>query len=401
MAPTIGYMKRVRILPVLFVLIWQLPLVSQQNASPKNGLDFIEPGLKHLAEVYRPGFMIGTHTKDVQVDGSPGSVKPAEIISREYNLISVGIYQKRTQRSSRDDWDFSTVDPIINFAQQHGLTVYAHPMFGSNNYVPDWLVKGDYTDEELLRIIEERIRTILTRYRGKIDILDVYNEGFYGHKEGWREEDNLFLRFGYHENEYGKWPVALEKMLIWCRKYGGDELKLVYNDNNNAHVGSPQSNDCYNLFRALRKAGIPIDGIGIQLHTKVSEDNVHYLRASPGLKQNPFDPELFAQGIRKFGEAGAAVYISECDVHLYGEVDSRKLAVQAEAFRNMLRVCISEPACRGFKTWGFTDASCWKPLTKNNPGHDYEPYPLVFDHDLQPKPAYFAMKQLLVDLIRE
>lgn len=366
-------------------------LSAGSASSPETG--FVQPGLRHLAEAARPGFLVGTHLKYDQLDG-----RAAEIVLGNYNQVSVGIYQKQTQRRSRDSWDFTSVDPVIEFAEKNNLTVYAHPMFGSDNYIPDWMLDGDYSNDEVLEIMEERIRTILTRYRGKIDILDVYNEGFFGNKEGWRGEDNFLLRLGFNENEIGRWPVALEKILFWCRQYGGDDLKLVYNDNHNSQVGLPQSDECLRLFRALEKEGIPIDGIGIQLHTKIGEDNVHYLRGSPELKQHPFDPVLFAENIREYGRAGAEVYISECDVHLYGEVDDEKLAVQAEAFRSMLQVCMSEPACKGFKTWGFTDASCWKPLAKQNPGLEYEPRPLVFDHDLNPKPAYHAMMNMLAGL---
>ena len=97
------------------------------------------------------------------------------------------------------------------------------------------------------------------------------------------------------------------------------------------------------------------------------------------------------------GEAGMDVYVTECDVHLYGEIDDKKLALQAKAYRSILAACIAEPTCKAFKTWGFTDTSCWKPLTKGNRGYQYEPCPLVFDHQCEPKPAYRAMKALLVD----
>jgi endo-1,4-beta-xylanase len=188
-------------------------------------------------------------------------------------------------------------------------------------------------------------------------------------------------------------------MLTWCRKYGGEELKLIYNDNNNMLSGMPQSEECINLYKALKKAGIPIDGIGIQCHTKINEGGVHELSASANAKGFAFDADLFAQNLKQFGEAGIDVYVTECDVHLYGVIDDKKLALQAEAYRAMLKACIEEPACKAFKTWGFTDASCWKPMAKENRSYTYEPCPLVFDHDLKPKPAYEAMQSLLIELI--
>ena len=86
-------------------------------------------------------------------------------------------------------------------AEHNHLAVYAHPMFGSNNYLPDWLRNGGYSDDELMEITEERIRTILTRYKGRIDIVDVYNEGLSRSAREWREKDNLFISMGYEYNQ--------------------------------------------------------------------------------------------------------------------------------------------------------------------------------------------------------
>ena len=356
-----------------------------------------DEGLAELAGLLRPGFLVGTHSKPDQFGGG----KATGIILKNYNMVSVGIYQRQTQKKSRTDWDFSSPDPIVKFASRHDIQVYAHPMFGSDGYLTDWLLKGDHSDEECLEIIEERIKTILTRYRGKIQILDVYNEGLERTKRGWRERDNLLIRLGFHENELGRWPIILEKILVWCRKYGGEDLKLIYNDNRNALFGMPQSDDCIQMVKALRKAGIPIDGIGIQCHTKIMEDGRHEVSGHQKAKAPLYDEDLFARNLKAMGEAGIDVHITECDVHLYGEVDDRKLQQQADAYRSILKVCMEALNCKSFKTWGFTDSSCWKPMSKHNRSYKYEPYPLVFDHDLEPKPAYWAMHALLVEMIEQ
>ena len=86
-------------------------------------------------------------------------------------------------------------------AEHNHLAVYAHPMFGSNNYLPDWLRNSGYSDDELMEITKERIRIILTRYKGRIDIVDVYNEGLSRSAREWREKDNLFISMGYEYNQ--------------------------------------------------------------------------------------------------------------------------------------------------------------------------------------------------------
>ena len=101
------------------------------------------------------------------------------------------------------------------------------------------------------------------------------------------------------------------------------------------------------------------------------------------------------------GNAGIDIYIKECDVHLYGDIDDTRLQQQVDAYRSILKTCIETPTCQLFKTWGFSDASCWKPMAKGNRFLKYETCPLVFDRELKPKPAYDVMQSLLIEMIQE
>ncbi|MBT3381325.1 MAG: hypothetical protein HN742_27855 [Lentisphaerae bacterium] len=370
---------------------------SQEARSPIQGKEAaVKLSLSELAENVRPGFLLGAHVAHTMQRDWDKLPQCRETLAEEFNVLSVGIYQKSMQRTSRDGWSFGNVDRTVAFARKQGMQVYAHPLFGSNGYVPDWLLKGDFTDEQLLDVVEERIKTVLTRYRGQFDIIDVYNEGLDRRTGKWRpEKDNFLNRLGMRETEHGSFPIILEKMFIWSRKYGGDDLKLIYNDNNNTHFGMGQTKGSIALFKAFRKAGIPIDGLGIQTHTGINAKGEHRLS---GRAQGPlFNADLFARSLKAMGEAGAEVYVTECDVHLYSEADSVTLLKQAEAYRAILKACIEEPACKMFKIWGFNDAHCWKPAKdKTN-----EPRPLIFDAGNRPKPAYHTMRQLLLDMLEQ
>ncbi len=376
----------------------QTKSVSTSTTTPS---DLSKLSLKELVKIYRPDFLIGTHINNAtsQMKGNSAVEKKGRlVITSEYNLVSMGIYQKSTQKESSKDWNFDGPDLITEFAKNNDIKVYAHPMFGSDGYIPDWLLKKKYSNEELLEIIEYRIKTILKRYKGKIDILDVYNEGLDRDTGKWREHQNMFLQLGYHENEFGKWPVALEKMLIWSRKYGGKDLKLIYNDNNNTIVGRAQSQACINMYKALKKEGIPIDGIGIQAHTKITKENKHALSGSETSVGALFNAKSFSQNLQNMGESGMEIYITESDVHMYGKITKEKLNRQAQGFAEMLKACLLEPACKSYKTWGFTDAHFWQVMRKEY-GENFKSYPLPFDEDANAKPAYFAMKQVVIDLI--
>ena len=57
----------------------------------------------------------------------------------------------------------------------------------------------------------------------------------------------------------------------------------------------------------------------------------------------------------------------------------------------MVRDCLAVPACHGVTFWGFTDAHTWV--------RDFllvEDWPLPFDEDYLPKPAFFGVRDALL-----
>ena len=61
-----------------------------------------------------------------------------------------------------------------------------------------------------------------------------------------------------------------------------------------------------------------------------------------------------------------------------------------QIYRQSMAACLKVPACRIFNTWGLTDRYTWITWWTGNPDS-----PLLFDQDYQPKPAYFALLELL------
>ncbi|MCX7840316.1 MAG: endo-1,4-beta-xylanase, partial [Anaerolineae bacterium] len=67
-----------------------------------------------------------------------------------------------------------------------------------------------------------------------------------------------------------------------------------------------------------------------------------------------------------------------------------------------IEACLENKACKSFDTWGISDAASFY-VTNTNPGiGPYHPNadPLMFDKDLRPKPAYFAVRDALLAGIR-
>ena len=75
-----------------------------------------------------------------------------------------------------------------------------------------------------------------------------------------------------------------------------------------------------------------------------------------------------------------------------GEWPASALKKQANIYNNFLKICLEEPNCFSFESWGFTDEYSSKPKGQS---------PLPFDGDLKKKPAFYSMLKTLQEFPRD
>src|SRR5205085_2559675 len=97
------------------------------------------------------------------------------------------------------------------------------------------------------------------------------------------------------------------------------------------------------LATALKRNGVPIDGVGIQAHVVL-----------PGPTR-----DTFAAIMHEYDEQHLLTAITELDVGIPGTVDDAKLQQQGEVYAAALGACRAAPNCRALITWGFTDRASW------------------------------------------
>src|SRR4029079_14449940 len=115
--------------------------------------------------------------------------------------------------------------------------------------------------------------------------------------------------------------------------------------------------------------GVPIDGVGLQMHISAS---------------NPPDAAAVASNMRRLVSLGLRVNISEMDVQVRDLAAARRLDVQKSVYHSIVAACVVESRCEAVTFWGFTDAHSWL----NSPaGGDA---PLLFDrmYTQQPDSAW-------------
>jgi endo-1,4-beta-xylanase len=83
------------------------------------------------------------------------------------------------------------------------------------------------------------------------------------------------------------------------------------------------------MLKSLLNAGVPIDGVGLQMHVGTPEgDHSHY------------NSTLVAQNIERLGKLGLQVHITEMDVKCPDPCNQAALASQAKVYSSMLEACL-------------------------------------------------------------
>lgn len=341
------------------LLLWQRDRATQLPSPP----------LKTLAATHGMelgNFAMSTYLQDARY---------SNILTSQFNLALIDntpnwYFTDGGLHPAPQTYNFATMDAVVRYAEEHHLQMQAHHLlWGEDKWLPDWLKKGRYSKEQLLDIIRDHIHTVVGRYKGKIQEWTVVNEAFT------RQQ---------HLNELHDWwadntgdTEYIDQAFIWAHE-ADPQAKLILNDFDNEHF-NPVSDAMYQYIKDAKARGIPIDGIGMQMHI----DGTH-----------PPDMQEVTQNMRRFGELGVAVYVTEFDVNMSGvsAPNSARDAIQAGIYYRMARACIESGDCHSFAQLGITDKETWYnymgPASANA-------RPLMFDDQYRPKPAFFAFRNAL------
>jgi len=346
---------------VLFLLIY-----GWRQTSP-----LPEPPLKNLAarhDVELGNFAISTYLENPHY---------SNILSSQFNLALIDntpnwYFTDGGLRPGPATYNFATMDKVVAYAQAHDMNIQAHHLlWGEEKWLPGWLKNSQYTSDQLLKIIDDHIATVAGRYAGRIQEWTVVNEAFtrqqhlYGLHDWWA--DHTSGGTGY-----------IDRAFIDAHR-ADPQAKLILNDFGNEHF-NPVSNAMYGYTKAAKARGVPIDGIGMQMHI----DGTH-----PPLKDEVI------QNMQRFGELGVQVYVTEFDVNMSNVPASNETrdAIEANIYYEMMRACIEAKDCHSFAQLGITDRETWYNYLGSSAANAR---PLMFDKNYQPKPAFYAFRSALL-----
>ncbi len=317
----------------------------------------------------RAGILIGTAVRPAQLL----ELAYASTLAREFNLVEPEDALKwEILRPARNTFDFTDADRIVAFARLHGMKVRGHTLVWTHQN-PPWLMQERFNEKELSSLLHEHINKVVGRYRGEIFAWDVVNEAI---------DENGALRSSLWYDRPGiglakQRTAYIEQAFRWAHE--ADPAALLFYNDGGGEALNVKSDAIYEMVRDFRQRGIPIAGVGLQMHSDLTTD-------VPGIAQN----------IRRLTNLGLQVHITETDVGIPVDtkrhvLDPRDLERQAKVYTAILDACLRQRGCTVFQTWGFTDKYSWI----NSSSRGTRGAALFFDVQYHPKPAYFAVKEIL------
>lgn len=294
-----------------------------------------------------------------------------DIVAREFNMLTPENEAKMCElQPERGKFDFTRFDQLVDYAEQHNMAIHGHTLLW-HQCMPDWVASGSFSREEAIGILRDHIYTVVGRYKGRIPIWDVVNEAWADNGTEMRDipwlrligEDYVELAFQFaHEAD----PDAV----LFYNDYGAEGL-------NN------KSNSIYAMLSDFVARGVPVHGVGLQAHIDLNATR----------SGGSASPDVVGANMQRLGELGLQVQITEMDVKFKGEPTEEIFRQQAGDYWNMANTCLESDYCTAFIVWGVADHYSWLKQADfvNNPAVD----PLMFDKMYQPKPAYFAVLDVL------
>ncbi|MDB5186820.1 MAG: putative glycosyl hydrolase [Candidatus Saccharibacteria bacterium] len=325
-----------------------------------------DTAFQSMATSKRPGFMVGAAT----------ALGPS-VGDNNYHALAYGGNFGMITTENALKWqfihpqpelyDFKEADALVALAKQNSMRVQGHTLVfaeGNPKWVQDLPTATSTDREKVKQVMIDHITKTVSHFKGRVGAWDVVNEPMVNY-----DSEGGILRSH-------KWYQAMGEDYIAtafnAARQADPDAKLYINDYGLEEDGDRWDN-MLALVTKLKKQGVPIDGIGFEGHVYEVDDEI--------------DPWVLQSHIRALATIGIMSHISEMDVH-----DDSGTAAQAKQYADVLNMCIHEPSCMSWTTWGVSDKYN---LSESDTqtlayGHDF-----LWDERYAPTPAVTEIQRRL------
>jgi len=283
-------------------------------------------------ELKRLAFDLGTCINEKMFEEgppSPEAVKYREILAKYFNsAVHEQDFKWKSVEMVPGRYDDSSAMRQWKWCNEHGISMRGHCIFwGTERFVQPWLKVLKKDDLEIA--MKDRVRRVMTDYKGKITDFDVNNE---------------MMRGDYYAKVLGINSGAA--YFKWCKEINPDAV--LYTNEYNI-VAANQVDKYVTHLKQLIADGAPVGGIGDQgqFHSGV-----------------PSNAKVWAV-FDKLAQFNLPITITEFGLFTTDE------RAQADDLSRFFRLCFAHPSIKGIYMWGFWEGQIYTPesaLWRNNWG---------------------------------
>ena len=255
------------------------------------------------------------------------------------------------------------------------MTLRGHTLVW-HGQVPDWFFRDGAKEaaaELLLDRMNHHIRTMVTRYRGRIHTLDVVNEVL---RDGGGMRESLWYKISGKEYIKEAFRTAHE---------ADPDARLIINDYN-LESSDEKADTMNDLVRELLAEGVPVHGIGLQMHLGLDTDME---RLKKNVRKLAAIREIAPDFMLEVTELDMSCYRwgdTAEDIEWTDELTDRFTEKYTELFRFYLELA-EEGVLDTVIFWGLHDGVSWL----NGFPRKHKNYPLLIGREFVLKPAFFEV----------
>lgn len=340
-----------------------------------------------LRDVFKDAFRVGAALNENQF--TERDARGAALVKAQYNTISPeNVLKWESVHPQLGTFDFTRSDRFVAFGEANNMFVVGHTLVW-HSQVPRWVFQDASGQplgrDSLLNRMREHIHTVVGRYKGRIKGWDVVNEAL--------EEDGTLRR--------SPWMTIIgDDYIVKAFQFAHEAdpaAELYYNDYNLEFAAKRAG--AVALVKKLKAAGVTITAVGSQTHDKLSfptparMDSTITALGATGVKVNITELDvdvLPAATQNRTADVGVTARGGGSQYNPY--VDSLPAAVQqalAKRYGDLFAVFLKHRGVVDRITfWGVGDGDSW---LNNWPMRGRTSYPLLFDRQDRPKPAFDAV----------
>lgn len=355
----------------------ELSMTNDQSAS----------GSVTLKQAVNGRFLIGAAIMSRVLEKSDTS----KLLAEQFDCISAENEMKPEPIHPKPDkFNFEAADRLVAFAKKNNMKVIGHCLCW-HQQSPAWMFEGPdkkpLPRDEALANLKNHITAVMTHFKGQVQGWDVVNEAI--------DDGGRYLRDTAARRAIG--DDYIEKAFEFAAA-ADPSAQLFYNDYLNESGAKREKT--IKLIRELKAKGIRVDAVGIQAHWGLGW---------PELK-------TIEEAILAYSKEGVKVMFTELDIDVLPRAtqgadisaneDAAKAAnpyqngcpeeilqKQAKWYADLFALFVKHgDKITRVTFWGLSDGHSW---LNNWPVKGRTNYPLLFDRQLKPKPAFYAVIKTL------